>query len=70
MMTGKRLLPSALLLQLASGLRTSNGGDSVMFDIFVETNEMLNSREGPTGKVGGGPPPHNETARCDLGSAS
>ena len=60
-----------LLFQLSAGLRTGNLASSNIFEIFVETNEILNSTaleeeavEREAGK--GGPPPHDQTARCSL----
>ena len=60
-----------LLFQLSAGLRTGNLASSNIFEIFVETNEILNSTaleevlvEREAAK--GGPPPHDQTARCSL----
>jgi len=57
-----------LLFQLSAGLRTGNRASSNIFEIFVETNEILNSTaleevvvEKEAAK--GGPPPHDQTAR-------
>ena len=60
-----------LLFQLSTALRTGNLASSNIFEIFVETNEILNSTaleevvvEKEAAK--GGPPPHDQTARCSL----
>ena len=66
-----RYLSLLLLFQLSAGLRTGNLASSNIFEIFVETNEILNSTaleekvvEREAAK--GGPPPHDQTARCSL----
>ena len=60
-----------LLFQLSAGLRTGNLASSNIFEIFVETNEILNStalEEVAVEKEAAkrGPPPHDQTARCSL----
>ena len=66
-----RYLSLLLLFQLSAGLRTGSLASSNIFEIFVETNEILNSTalEGAVVEreaAKGGPPPHDQTARCNL----